>query len=81
MTFQLLENEKRLLLRRIHKFKSGFDEQYGPYSHFGYWTLISDPDPNKVAWKIKDDVPKVPNHAKAERNGAINPQNYNFSQF
>ena len=30
-----------------------FNLQYGPYAHFGYWTLVSDPDPNKVFKKMK----------------------------
>ena len=24
-------------------FQIGFSLQYGPYAHFGYWTLVSDP--------------------------------------
>ena len=24
-------------------FEIGFSLQYGPYVHFGYWTLVSDP--------------------------------------
>ena len=35
--------------------------QCGPYAHFGYWTLISDPYPNKVVNKwLKVDAQKVP---------------------
>ena len=33
----------------------------------------------KVAQKLKSDAKKVPNQAKAKRDGVINPQNYNFS--
>ena len=31
--------------------------------------------------KLKSDDPKVPKQAEAKRDGVINPQNYNFSQF
>ena len=31
--------------------------------------------------KMKSDIPKVPKQYKAKRDGVINPQNYNFSQF
>ena len=34
----------------------------------------------KVVQKLKSDVPKVQNQAKAKWDGVINPQNYNFSQ-
>ena len=37
--------------------------------------------PNKVVQKMKSDAAKVPNQAKAKRDGVINPKNYNFSQF
>ena len=63
----------RLLLRCIHHFKSKFNLQYGPYAHFGYWTLVSDPWPNKVAEKVESDAPKVPKEAEAKRNGVIKP--------
>ena len=43
--------------------------------------LISDPNTNRVVLKLRNDAPKVPNQAKAKRDGVINPQNYNFSQF
>ena len=36
---------------------------------------------NKVVQKMNSDAPKVPNQAKAKRDGVINPKNYNFSQF
>ena len=35
----------------------------------------------KVVLKLKSDSQKVPNQAKAKRDGVINPQNYTFSQF
>ena len=28
-------------------FLIGFNQQNGPYAHFGYCTLVSDPKPNK----------------------------------
>ena len=31
----------------------GFNLQYGPYAHFGYRTLVSDPYQNKVIQKIE----------------------------
>ena len=31
--------------------------------------------------RLKNNVRKVPKKAKAKRDGVINPQNYNFSQF
>ena len=31
--------------------------------------------------KFKIDAPKVPKQAEDKRDGVINPQNYNFSQF
>ena len=31
--------------------------------------------------RLKIDAPKVPKQAEAKRDGVINPQNYNFSQF
>ena len=33
-------------------------EQYEPYAHFGYWTLESDPGPNKEVWKVVKLCPK-----------------------
>ena len=51
------------------------DLQYGPYAHFGYWTLVSDPGPNKLFKKMKSYAQKVPKQAKAVRDGVIKPQN------
>ena len=31
--------------------------------------------------KLQSDAKRMPKQAKAIRNGVINPQNYNFSQF
>ena len=42
---------------------------------------VSDPEPNKVFKKVKSNAQKVPKQAKAIRDGVINPQNCNFSQF
>ena len=58
-------------------FLIGFNLQYGPYAHFGYWTLISQ---KKKIKKLKSDDPKVPKQAEAKRDGVINPQNDNFNQ-
>ena len=42
--------KKKLLLRLMHhdNFKIVLHERYGPYAHFGYWTLIDDTEPTKV---------------------------------
>ena len=40
------------------------------------WSL-----PKQSSLKVKSDIQKVPNQAKAKRDGVINPQNYNYSQF
>ena len=55
---------------------------YGLYAYFGYWTLISDPSPNKVVSKVENVDPKVPKQAEAKGDGVINPQilNYNLNQ-
>ena len=40
----------------------GLDKRYGPYAHFGYWTLISDPEPNILFKNLignDQEVPKV----------------------
>ena len=48
---------------------------------------ISGTEPSSVIlsqtkyFKSWSDAPKVPNQAKAKRDGVINPQNYNFRQF
>ena len=45
-------------------FYIGFYKQYGPYAHFGYLTLVSDPWPNKVIQKLKSDAKKWRNKLK-----------------
>ena len=50
--------KKRLLLRYKDHFYIGFNQQYGPYAHFGYWTLISDPQPHKISSKVGQWCPK-----------------------
>ena len=44
---------------------------------------ISGTEPSSVILvpKVEIDAPKVPKQAEAKRDGVINPQNYNFSQF
>ena len=59
-------------------FYIGLNEQYGPYAHFGYLTLVR---LNKIVQRVESDAPKVPKQSKAKRGGVINPQNYNFNQF
>ena len=44
-------------------------------------TELSDPLPNKVVEKMKNNAPKVPKEAIAKKDGVINPQNYNFYLF
>ena len=48
-------------------FYIGLNQQYGPYEHFGYCTLVSDPSRNKV-----------PKQAKAKRYDLINQQILQF---
>ena len=55
-----------------------FSLQYGPYTQFGYGTLVRAPFQRKQLKRLKNNVTKVP---KAKRNGVINPQNYNVYQF
>ena len=56
-------NIKRDFYQVISPFKIGYNLQYGPYAHFGYWTLVSDPYPNKVVNKwLKIDAQKVPKY-------------------
>ena len=58
-----LKYKKRLLLRCIHHFKSDLINNMDHIAHFGYWTLVSDPKPNKVVNKwLKIDAPKVPKY-------------------
>ena len=45
----------------------------------GTWTLIGNPDTNKVIYKVEKWFPKSVIQAKAKRDGVINLQNYNFS--
>ena len=44
---------------------------------------ISETEPSSVSLvkEFKSDASKVPNQGKAKREGVINPQNYNLSQF
>ena len=57
------------------------NKQYGPYAHFGYLTLVSDPEPNKVIHKVEKWCPKSVKSSLSQMDGVINPQNYNFCQF
>ena len=74
------EYEKRLLLRCIHHFKSDLINNMD-HMH------ISGNEPSsvilsqKVVSNVANECQKVPNQGKANRDGEINPQNYNFSQF
>ena len=36
---EYLQYKRRLLRRCIHHFKSDLINKYGPYAHFGYWSL------------------------------------------
>ena len=38
-------------------------------------------DQTKLFKKMKSDASKVPNQAKAKRDGVLNTENYNFNQF
>ena len=50
-------------------------------------TRISGTEPSPVILsqtkqlKVKSDVPKVPKHAEAKKDGVINHQNYNSNEF
>ena len=46
----------------------------------GYWTLVSDPKPNKGARKVEKWCSKKLKQAEAKRYGVLKPQNYNFNQ-
>ena len=48
-------------------FSIWFNYRYGPYVHFGYWTLISDAEPNMKFKKLKSNDQKVPKQAEAKR--------------
>ena len=37
-------------------------------------------DPHQWSWKLKNDGQKVPNQAKAKKDGVINPRKYNFKK-
>ena len=39
----LIEIYKDTSTKMYKPFLVEFDQRYGPYAHFGYWTLISDP--------------------------------------
>ena len=56
------------LLRCIHHFKSNLINNM---DHFGYWTLVSDLQPNKVVNKwLKIDAQKVPKY-KTKPKGTV----------
>ena len=61
-------------------FYIGFNLQYGPYAHFGYWTLVSDPYPNKVVQKVEKRRPKSAERSLSQRDGVVNQNNYNCNQ-
>ena len=73
--------KKSLLLRCIHHLKSDLIYNMDHMRISGNWTLVSDPETNKVFKKVKGYAQKVPKQAKAIKDGVINPQNYNFYQF
>ena len=39
-------------------FLIGFNEQYGQFAHYGYWTLISDAKQNNKILKVEKLLPK-----------------------
>ena len=47
-----VEYRKTLLLRCIRHFKSDLINNMDQNAHFGYWTFISDPKPNRVLSKV-----------------------------
>ena len=42
-THQVVEIWIETSTKMYTPFYIGFSLQYGPYAHFGYWTLVSDP--------------------------------------
>ena len=42
-THQVVEIWIETTTKMYTPFEIGFGLQYGPYAHFGYWTLVSDP--------------------------------------
>ena len=75
------EYKKRILLRRIHNFKSDLIN-YMDHMHISGTkpssVILSQ---NKKFQKSESDIKKVPKQDEAKRDGVINPQNYNFNQF
>ena len=79
--YTVVEIRKETSTKLYTPFLIGLNLQYGPYAYFGYWTLISDPEPNMKSKKLKSNDQRVPNQAEAKRDSVINPHNYNFNQF
>ena len=73
--------EKRLLPRCIHHFKpdliNNMDHMRISVLNPRQWPLAK--QTNLKRWK--SHAPKVPKQAQAKRDGVINPQKYNWSQF
>ena len=42
-THQIVEIQIETSTKMYTPFLIGIYERYGPYAHFGYWTLVSDP--------------------------------------
>ena len=42
-THQEVEIKKETSTKMYTPFQSDLNLRYGPYAHFGYWTLVSDP--------------------------------------
>ena len=42
-THQVVEIQIETFTKMYTSFLIGLNKRYGPYAHFGYWTLISDP--------------------------------------
>ena len=47
-THQVVEIQIETSTKMFTPFLIGLNYWYGPYAHFGYWTLVSDPLPNNV---------------------------------
>ena len=45
-THQVVEIQIETSTKMYTPFLIGLNLPYGPYTHFGYWTLVSDPSPN-----------------------------------
>ena len=75
------EYKKRLLLRRIHHFKTDLINNMDHMHISGTQPLSVILSQTRKFQKSESDIQKIPKQDEAKRDGVINPQNYNFNQF